>query len=70
VLAFVGAGFAVMQQACGERGTPMLQRRIGPVALSGRVIDIDAVERGWRVVLAPDPIPGLTAREQPHRVRP
>ena len=68
-LGFVAAGFAVIQQARVEHGTPMLQRRIGAVALTGRVIDIDAAERGWRVILAPDPLPGLAAGEQPRRLR-
>ena len=68
-LAFVAAGFAVMQQARVEHGTPMLQRRLGPLALTGRVIDIDRAERGWRLILAPDPLPGLAAGEQPHRLR-
>ncbi len=68
-LAFVAAGFAVMQQARLERGTPMLQRPIYSVALTGRVIDIDALDRGWRIILAPDPLPGIAADAQPHRLR-
>jgi len=69
VLAFVAAGFAVMQEARLEHGTAMLERRLGPVAMNGKVIDIDALERGWRVIVAPDPIPGLAADAQPHRLR-
>jgi len=68
-LAFCGAGLAVMQQARWERGAPMLERRLGPVALTGRVIDVDLLDRGWRVIVAPDPLPGLGASEQPRRVR-
>ncbi|MBV9967182.1 MAG: ComEC/Rec2 family competence protein [Alphaproteobacteria bacterium] len=68
-LAFGAAGLAVIQQARWERGTAMLDRRIGPVALIGRVIDIDLLDRGWRVLVSPDPLPGLTAAEQPRRVR-
>src|SRR5579885_764180 len=68
-LAFVAAGFAVMQRASVDHGTPMLDHRVGPVALTGRVVDIDAAERGWRIVVAPDPLPGLLAKEQPRRVR-
>src|ERR1043166_9340125 len=52
-----------------ERGAPMLERRLGPVALTGRVIDVDLLDRGWRVIIAPDPLPGLAASEQPRRVR-
>jgi competence protein ComEC len=69
VLAFVAAGFAVMQEARLEHGAAMLERRLGPVAMTGKIIDIDALERGWRVILAPDPIPGLAADAQPHRLR-
>src|SRR5207247_1133178 len=48
---------------------PMLQRRLGPVAVTGRVIDIDLAERGWRIVIDADPLPGLDAKDQPHRLR-
>jgi competence protein ComEC len=47
----------------------MLDRRLGPVAVTGRVIDIDTVARGWRVVIATDAVPGLDASLQPRRVR-
>src|SRR5262249_19547174 len=53
-LAFAAAGFAVMQEARWEQGGAMLERRMGPVALTGRVIDVDTLDRGWRVVIAPD----------------
>jgi len=68
-LAFAAAGFAVMQQARLERGTAMLERRLGPAAITGKVVDIDALERGWRIIVAPDPLPGLAADPQPHRLR-
>ena len=68
-LAFAAAGFAVMQEARVSQGAPMLQRRLGPIALSGRVVDVDTVERGWRIVIAPDPLPELAASEQPRHLR-
>jgi len=68
-LAFVAAGLAVMQEARLERGTPMLERRLGPAAITGRIVDIDPLDRGWRVIVAPDPLPGLATAAQPHRVR-
>jgi competence protein ComEC len=68
-IAFGAAGFAVMQQARVSQGAPMLQRRIGPVALTGRVLDVDTVERGWRIVIAPDALPDLAASEQPRHLR-
>src|ERR1700730_14741392 len=60
-LAFCGAGLAIMQQARWERGAPMLERRLGPVAMTGRVIDVHLLDRGWRVAIVPDPLPGLAA---------
>ena len=48
--AFCAAGLAIMQQARWEYGAPMLERRIGPVALTGRVVDVDtlACRISWR----------------------
>jgi competence protein ComEC len=68
-LAFLAAGFAVMQEARREDGTAMLQRRIGAARLTGTVVDVDAAERGWRVVVAPDRLPGIAADETPRLVR-
>jgi competence protein ComEC len=68
-LAFVAAGFAVMQEARLERGTPMLERRLGPAAITGKIVDIDPLGRGWRIIIAPDPLPSLAANAQPHRLR-
>src|SRR5579864_4448158 len=68
-LAFAAAGFTVMQEARVERGTPMLERRLGPAAIIGKIVDIDPLGRGWRIILAPDPLPALADDAQPHRVR-
>lgn len=65
----LAAGFALMCETAWERCAPMLQRHLGPVAITGRVVDIDLAERGWRVVIAPDPLPGLAAGDQPRRLR-
>lgn len=69
LLAFVAAGFALIQFASWRDGTPMLDHRLGSVALTGQVIEVDQRERGWRVIIAPDPLPGLAPDEQPRRVR-
>src|SRR3954464_439121 len=69
LLAIVAAGFALIQFAAWRDGTPMLDRRLGSVALTGRVIEVDQRERGWRVIIAPDPLPGLMPDERPRRVR-
>src|SRR6266851_5947837 len=47
----------------------MLQRHLGPVAVTGRVIDIDVMEKGWRIVIDNDPLPGLDPADQPRRLR-
>lgn len=67
--AVAAAGFALVSETARERGTPMLDRRLGPVALTGRVVDIDTMERGWRIIAAPDALAGLAAAQQPRRLR-
>jgi competence protein ComEC len=68
-LAMFFAGFAVIGETTWQRQAPVLQRRLGPVTVTGRVVDIDAVDRGWRAIIAPDPLPALAAGEQPARLR-
>ena len=58
-----------MRETAWEREAAMLQRRLGPVAVSGRVVDMDLAERGWRIVIENDPLPGLDASDQPHHLR-
>jgi ComEC/Rec2-related protein len=69
VLTALAAGFALMRETAFEHQAPMLQRHVGPVALTGRVVDIDLVEKGWRAVIETDPLPGVDASEQPRRLR-
>src|SRR4051794_9627635 len=69
ILAVAAAGFALIQFAAWRDGTKMLDHRLGSVALTGRVIEVDQRERGWRIIIAPDPLPGLAPDEQPRRVR-
>jgi competence protein ComEC len=69
LLAVLAAGFAWMQLRAWEVGGPMLVRRMGPVVITGRVVDIDALDRGWRLILAPDALPGLAPGEEPRLVR-
>jgi len=70
-LAFMAlaAGLALMCETAHEHQTPMLQRHVGPVTVTGRVSDIDLVEKGWRIIVETDPLPGLEASEQPRRLR-
>jgi competence protein ComEC len=68
-LASFAAGFALVRETAWERDAPMLQRRLGPVVVTGRVVDIDAMDKGWRLIVAPDPLPGLDPDAQPYRLR-
>jgi competence protein ComEC len=67
--AVAGAGFALMREAAWERQTPMLQRQLGPVIVTGRVVDVDLAPKGWRIVVEPDPLTGLDPGDQPRRLR-
>ena len=68
-VAITAGGFALIATTTRERAAPMLDRRLGPVAITGRVIDIDTMERGWRIIIAPDVLAGLDPSQQPHRLR-
>jgi competence protein ComEC len=65
----LAAGFALMCETARERNTPMLQRHLGPIAVTGRVIDIDLMEKGWRIIIEADPLPGLDPANEPRRLR-
>jgi competence protein ComEC len=65
----LAAGLALMGETAFEHQSPMLQRHVGPIAVTGRVNDIDLLDKGWRVVIDVDPLPGLDASEQPRRLR-
>ena len=63
------AGFALMGETAWGRQAPMLQRHLGPLTVTGRVVDIDLAQKGWRIVVEPDPLAGLDPTGQPHRLR-
>ncbi|HTQ35225.1 MAG TPA: ComEC/Rec2 family competence protein [Stellaceae bacterium] len=67
--AVTAAGFALVSATTWDRAAPMLQRRLGPVAITGRVVDIDTMERGWRIIIVPDAMPGLDPAQQPRKLR-
>jgi competence protein ComEC len=68
-LTVFAAGFALMGETAWERQAPVLQRHLGPVTLTGRVVDIDLAQNGWRIVVEPDSLVGLDPAGQPRRVR-
>ena len=47
----------------------MLDHRVGSTEIVGRVIDVDTLDRGWRIIIAPDAMSGLDASQQPRRLR-
>src|SRR5712675_1327144 len=63
----LAAGFALMRETAWERQTPMLQRQLGPVTVTGRVVDVDLAERGWRIVVEPETLASLDPGDQPRR---
>jgi competence protein ComEC len=63
------AGFALMRVTAWEHAAPMLQRHLGPIAVTGRVVDIDLMEKGWRIVIDADSLPGVDASDRPRRLR-
>src|SRR5579864_2070939 len=68
-LAFTAAGFALITETTRERNAPMLDRRLGPVALTGNVVEVDTLDRGWRIIVAPDALPGLAPGQTPRLLR-
>ncbi len=68
-LTALAAGFGFMRETAFEQQAPMLQRHLASIAVTGRVADIDLVEKGWRIIVEPDPLPGIDAGEQPRRLR-
>ena len=68
-LAFAAAGLALITETSRERAAPMLDHRLGPVALTGSVVDVDTLDRGWRIIVAPDTLPGLDAAQTPRLLR-
>ena len=61
----LAAGFALMRETAWERDAPMLQRHLGPIAVTGRVGDIDLMEKGWRIIIEADPLPRPSLQRPP-----
>lgn len=68
-LAVLAAGFGWIAWRAWQVGAPVLDRRLGPAVVTGRVVDIDALDRGWRLILAPDRLPGLAPERTPRLLR-
>jgi competence protein ComEC len=62
-------GFALMEARTWMVAAPVLQHRLGPVAVEGRLVSIDPLPEGTRIVIAPSHIDRLAPNETPKRVR-
>ena len=68
-LGMVGVGFAVAQLRTAQVAAPILERRLGPVEVSGQITDLDPRPQGLRMVMEQVQIAGLAADRTPVRVR-
>jgi competence protein ComEC len=63
------AGFAASQIQTAVVKAPVLDREVGPEWISGRVTDVEDLDRGRRLILSPVEIPGPEEREVPDKIR-
>jgi competence protein ComEC len=68
-LAFAAAGFAAAQFETWRVAAPVLERRIGPVTVEGRVADVEVQAEGTRVTLAAPHLDRLASDRTPVSVR-
>jgi competence protein ComEC len=62
-------GFAVAQLQARLVAAPVLEHRLGPVAVEGRLVAVDPLPEGARLVIAPSRIERLHVDQLPARVR-
>jgi len=65
----VAVGFAAAQLRTALVEAPVLRKEIGPVAVTGRVVGVEALAQGSRIVLADLAVERLDAGKTPARVR-
>lgn len=65
----VGLGFTAAQIRTASVTAPALVREVGPVPVTGRVIAIDRLEKGGRVLLGDLSIPRVEEQATPRRIR-
>jgi competence protein ComEC len=68
-LAALGLGFAVSAWRTAAVSAPFLEKRLGPVALQGRVAEVELREVGVRLIIDRPMIAALPAEATPERVR-
>ncbi|MBI1205896.1 MAG: DUF4131 domain-containing protein [Azospirillum sp.] len=62
-------GFAAAQERSHWVAAPVLKRAVGPTAVTGRVVGVEALPEGARLILADPRIPRLAAEDTPARLR-
>ena len=62
-------GFAAAQARSALVEAPRLTGNWGPAALSGQILSVEQRARGWRFLLRPEAMAGLSARDLPAVVR-
>ncbi len=65
----VASGFAAAQFQASMVAAPVLERRLGPVAVTGRLVSVDPLPEGARLVIAPDRVGDLDSAHMPARLR-
>ena len=68
-LALVAAGFASAQLRSVLVAAPVLEKRLGPVGLSGQVVAVERRSKGWRLTLRQPRVRGLDPARTPEKVR-
>lgn len=69
LLAALALGFGVASWRTDQVAAPRLERRLGPVAVTGRVVEIEQLVRGRRVTLDRPAIERLAPERTPLRIR-
>lgn len=62
-------GFAAAQFEAWWSAAPVLQHRLGPVEVTGRLVSVDPLPEGARLVIAPDTVGDLGPGQMPARLR-
>jgi competence protein ComEC len=68
-LGMVAAGFTAAQLRTALVAAPVLEKKLGPVTVTGKVLSAEPREGGGRVVLSSPDLPGLAPEATPERVR-
>ena len=68
-LAVVAAGFAGAQLRSALVAAPVLEKRLGPVGVSGQVVKVERRTRGWRLTLRQPRIQALDPARTPEKIR-